>query len=771
MKEIRPEISLCLIVKPSDEEAQYLNECLASVAPHVNEICITITGENDKVKEVAESYKAKISHFKWIDDFAAARSFNFKQATGKWILWLDADDILEGGQYLKNLVRQSNDDGVSGYAFEYQYGFDENGKCNDVHWKTQFVKNDGSADWSGAIHENLQQKRAVSWVKASGILRIHKGKTERTKEANERNQRILLKEIKKHPDDPRNYFYIARSYGMEHKWKESIEMCEKYLEMSGWDAERYEAHLIIGEALKNLQQYDDALHVYSLATLEREDYPDAYIHKGQTYMLMEEYGKALYNFKIALGQNRPDGITFYNPNFYGRDLFSAMAFCFLQTANVDEAKRFVRLARKEDPNDKPAKNLEGLIDQLANERDVIKSYLEITKYLRNHNKTDLINPLLSSVPANLYDNQVLTKIRQDHLPHKTWKAKSIAIAALGSIEAWDGRNIVNGGIGGSETAIIAISRLLVAEGWSVTVFNHKEAPPEGIEVDGVLYKNMWLFNKDDEFDVLWIWRSPELVDWKLNARLKILDLHDVMNPLDFTESRLKEIDKIFVKSNYHRGLFPAIPDEKFVIVGNGIDLDRFKDIKVEHKDPYRCVYSSAPNRGLDILLEYIWPKIKKAVPEAELHVYYGWKVFHAFNKNNPERMKWMRKVQGLMNQEGVFDHDRVGQDELASDLRITSFWLYPTYFPEISCITAMEMQASGVVPITSGYAALAETQQCGVKLEGDPYDPEWQEEYANKVIAAMQNQTATRIEANKGIELAKQFDWKLVSKRWEEEIR
>jgi len=771
MKEIRPDISLCMIVKPSDEEADYLNVCLASVAPHVNEICITITGENDKVTEVAETYKAKVSHFKWVDDFTKARAFNFKQATGKWILWLDADDILEGGQYLINLLRKGEDEGISGYAFEYQYGFDENGKCNDVHWKTQFVKNDGSAEWSGAIHENLQQKRAVSWVKASGILRIHKGKTERSKEANERNQRILLKEIEKHPDDPRNYFYLARSYGMEQKYADSIKMAEKYLDMSGWDAERYEAHLIIGEALKNLGQYDDALHVYSLATLEREDYPDAYIHKGQTYMLMNEYGKALWNFKISLQQNRPDGITFFNPNFYGRDLYTSMAFCFLNTANVDEARKFIRISRKLDPNDKPAKNLEGLIEQLANEKDVIKSYLEITKYLRNHNKVNLISPLLSSVPVNLYDNQVLTKIRQDHLPSEKWPTKSIAVAALGSIEAWDGTSIQKGGVGGSETAIIAISRLLVADGWKVVVYNHKTAPPEGIEVDGVLYKNSWLFNKDDQFDVLWIWRAPELLDWKLNARLKILDLHDVMNPLDFTEKRLKEIDKIFVKSNYHRGLLPNIPDDKFVVVGNGISLERFNDIKVEHKDPYRCIYSSAPNRGLDILLEFIWPKIKKAMPEAELHVYYGWKVFHAFNKDNPERMKWMRKVQALMNQEGVVDHGRVGQDELASDLRVTSYWLYPTYFPEIHCITAQEMQASGVVPITSGYAALMETQQSGIKLEGDTYDPEWQESYAQEVIKAMKDREWTVKEAEKGIKLSKQFDWKLVEKRWQEELK
>jgi glycosyltransferase involved in cell wall biosynthesis len=303
-------------------------------------------------------------------------------------------------------------------------------------------------------------------------------------------------------------------------------------------------------------------------------------------------------------------------------------------------------------------------------------------------------------------------------------------------------------------------------GWQVTVFNDCNLQPEGKEFEGVLYKNYWSFNYQDKFDVLWSWRLPELFDLDIDARLKILDLHDVMSVHDFPATRLQNIDKIFVKTNYHRSLFPQVPDEKFVVIGNGINLGRFS--QTVKKDPYRFIYSSTPNRGLDIILKSIWPKIKEKLPEAELHVYYGWNTYYRLEKNNPERMAWMKKVQEMMNQAGVVDHGRVGQAELAVEQLKSSFWLYPTYFPEIHCITACEMQASGAIPLTSGYAALEETQLSGLKLQGDVYDPKWQAEFIEKITTLTDEWIQT--ERAKGIEIAKTFTWDEVATKWHAEL-
>jgi glycosyltransferase involved in cell wall biosynthesis len=242
-----------------------------------------------------------------------------------------------------------------------------------------------------------------------------------------------------------------------------------------------------------------------------------------------------------------------------------------------------------------------------------------------------------------------------------------------------------------------------------------------------------------------------------------------MTPGDLSKERVEKIDKIFVKTNYHRSLFPKVPDEKFVVVGNGIDLTRFEGPS-HNKDPWRFCYTSSPNRGLEPLL-MMWPWIKKKIPEATLHVYYGWKTFYEIEKGNPERMQWMKKMQELMKQDGVIDHGRVGQKELAQDLLKTSFWLYPTFFPEIDCITAKEMQAAGVIPITSGYAALEESQKFGPKIEGDVWEPEWQYKFVSTVesfgVATEDELSYVRKQC---LNAAKDFDWDIIATNWDKEL-
>ena len=84
-------ISLCMIVR---NEEKVLARCLESVRGCVDEIIIVDTGSSDGTKEIAARFTDKIYDFEWIDDFSAARNYSFEQATGDYLLWLDADDVL-----------------------------------------------------------------------------------------------------------------------------------------------------------------------------------------------------------------------------------------------------------------------------------------------------------------------------------------------------------------------------------------------------------------------------------------------------------------------------------------------------------------------------------------------------------------------------------------------------------------------------------------------------------------------------------------------------
>ena len=88
-------ISLCMIVK---DEEEMLPRCLAAVAEHVDEIVIVDTGSTDRTVEIAESFGANVIEFPWNGSFADARNVSLDTATGDWILWLDADEVLDEGQ-------------------------------------------------------------------------------------------------------------------------------------------------------------------------------------------------------------------------------------------------------------------------------------------------------------------------------------------------------------------------------------------------------------------------------------------------------------------------------------------------------------------------------------------------------------------------------------------------------------------------------------------------------------------------------------------------
>ncbi|MDR0498368.1 MAG: glycosyltransferase family 2 protein, partial [Holophagales bacterium] len=93
-----PLISLAMIVK--DEEA-VLAHCLKSVEGLVDEIIIVDTGSRDKTLDIAQAFGAQVHHFKWCDDFAAARNESLKYCVNPWILILDADEAIDPLDYEK----------------------------------------------------------------------------------------------------------------------------------------------------------------------------------------------------------------------------------------------------------------------------------------------------------------------------------------------------------------------------------------------------------------------------------------------------------------------------------------------------------------------------------------------------------------------------------------------------------------------------------------------------------------------------------------------
>jgi len=189
------------------------------------------------------------------------------------------------------------------------------------------------------------------------------------------------------------------------------------------------------------------------------------------------------------------------------------------------------------------------------------------------------------------------------------------------------------------------------------------------------------------------------------------------------------------------------------------------------KRNYRCFYGSSYDRGLEHLLK-IWGDVKKAVPEAELNIAYGWQLFVRFYQNNPSSMAWKAKMDELMKQDGIIHHNRLSQDKVKELMKRCGIWAYPTHFGEISCINAMKAQAWGAIPVVINFAALKTTVQHGIRVDGDIYEKTVREEYKKHLISALQDHSwQEQIRGPMMRWASKKFPWAVTAKQWSKEFK
>jgi glycosyltransferase involved in cell wall biosynthesis len=338
-------------------------------------------------------------------------------------------------------------------------------------------------------------------------------------------------------------------------------------------------------------------------------------------------------------------------------------------------------------------------------------------------------------------------------------------------ERWSPKNVDQGGIGGSETCAVFLAREFSKRGYEAHVFSDC-GDMEGV-YDGVQYHKYDQFPQfvSQRYINLFVSsRLTDVFDLPIKAGRKVCWVHDIwLHPDRNASINRDKIDKFICLSPWHRDFFCGhhnIPPSQVCIVRDGIDLNRFNQSQKREKG--RIIYSSSPDRGLDVLLT-VFPRIRQAVPHATLHVYYGFNNWEkaVVARNNPDEVRRLQYIKQLLNQPGVTFHGRVGQQELALEFLKSELWAYPTYFTETFCITAAEAMASGLPIVTSNLAALNTTVgDAGIILNGDPCSVEYQSRFAEACINILKNPNVWKVASEKSNGKASQFTWSTIVDEW-----
>ena len=762
-------LAACLIVGDAFREEE-LKRLFKSLEPHVQGIFVAYNGVKyhkdeifDKLDEYLDKNILHLNKFQWKENFALARQQSFDMVTKElpdqfdWMMWIDSDDIFHAPDGLEGMF-ESLDAYTKGIFLKYNYAVEpETGIVVVEQWRERILATDQNWVWQYPLHEVCAAPPGVQFARRDEAWIEHMRKSGEDRGARDRNRKILAKWIKEQPESPRAMFYFAGETMAEADSLEpgayrnqvidaAIHAFEKYKELQPEITDDYYlANTRISDLYRMKGAHAQAIESDLTSIAIYPDWPDGYIGAAKSCMELNDFRRMKAFADIATRINKPNTVASVEPMMTGFYPYFLRALACENLKEYDQAIKDYKIAKKYwEPKN-------GLID------DKLKL---LQKKKRGKTPTE-INSLRKSLRGTKTD-------------------KSICFYTSPIPEIWTPKTIAEGGSGGSELAVMEIAKRFAADGWRTVVFGTPGADA-GL-FDGVEYWRAEDFLPSEPFKVFVSSRAPAPFEVDINAKLKLLWAHDVNMGDSFFPVKDRP-DKILGVSNWqinHMSKLYGVDIERFAVVPNGVNIDRFK--KVRSKDSKlepKFIWSSSPDRGLDVLLG-LWPTIREYYPDAELHVYYGWNLIDKIINNMKNRgisggyLEYVKsqivgKMYELGNEEGgIFNHGRVNQKELTKALYESSIWGYPTQFMETFCITAIECQAAGVIPVTSKLAALQETVAMkDLLIEGWPSNLDYQNRWLKLLFSLFEIDSKDIIklrEINRNFAL--QFTWDNAYEQW-----
>ena len=198
-------LRLALVVIARDE-ARRIGRLLDSVRPWVDEMLVLDTGSADGTAAVARAHGARVEHFAWCDDFAAARNRALAWAGADWHLVLDADEWLISGGEALHALRTSPVDFVGALQLRDRFDASATSQGEAIAWLSRVLP--GGVRYAGRVHEQPQHtlpvRRLPLVVGHDGYL------AERLAAKRGRNRGLLERALAEAPDDAYLWYQLGK---------------------------------------------------------------------------------------------------------------------------------------------------------------------------------------------------------------------------------------------------------------------------------------------------------------------------------------------------------------------------------------------------------------------------------------------------------------------------------------------------------------------------------------------------------------------------------
>lgn len=341
-------LSVCLIVK---NEEKILKRCLKPVSEFADEIIIVDTGSTDKTVEIAKQFTPQVYNFTWNNNFSEARNYSFAKANGKYIMWLDADDVINNENVTK-INQLKNHLTADTYMAKYKI-MDKNNHIVMEFFRERIVKNCQNAKWNGFLHETITPFGVIEYTDFSITHQKQFGKDPK------RNLKIYQHHIKNGTVlNTRELYYYSKELFYNQYYSKCITTLKKFLKAKNqFYANTLDATLTLSKCFELKNENQKALKTLLSALANISPTSEYVCEIGDIFLRLNNINMAItyYNFALTLPPQDTQGV-FVNLDYYYFVPHIQLSVCYYTIKDYEKAKCHHNLAKQFNPNSEIVKN-------------------------------------------------------------------------------------------------------------------------------------------------------------------------------------------------------------------------------------------------------------------------------------------------------------------------------------------------------------------------------------------------------------------------------
>lgn len=360
-------LSVCLIVK---NEEDCIEKCIKSLQPFADEICIYDTGSTDKTIDICRNLDGvTIVEGEWRMDFAWARNQSFNMAKSDYIMWVDADDIVdERSQKFLNEFKKEEINKYDHVYMMYRYNVTPENTDSLHFYRMRIVRRILYPIWNGRIHETVTTTAKTNPI--SYYIPIEDAYVCHYKHKDSRGRNLAIfrdMEDKNEIYRGRDWFYFGNELRENGFVEEAV---QKYIKCTNsadsWKIDKLNSYIHLSTISLNKGKASDALkYAYLAASCTNKPRADACCIIGDIYQKMRQWEWAAMWYRAAYGNvTEKLEATFLDEDCSTWKPLLNLCVCEYNLGNVEKAEEYNNKVLEIVPNNIDAINNKKTFDLL-----------------------------------------------------------------------------------------------------------------------------------------------------------------------------------------------------------------------------------------------------------------------------------------------------------------------------------------------------------------------------------------------------------------------